>query len=70
MNGNGSTSAAEPEDQQVAAQQHRGRAGRILSPRSASGISAMMISALKITADSTALAGECRRMMLSASSCG
>ena len=40
------------------------------TPRSASGTSAMMISALKITADRIALCGECSRMMLSAPSSG
>ena len=43
--------AAEAVDEQVAAQDRaRRRAARYFTPRSASGISAMMISALKMTA--------------------
>ncbi len=44
--------------------------GRYCTPRNASGISAMMISALKMIADRIALSGLCRRMMLSTPSCG
>jgi hypothetical protein len=38
---------------------------RNLTPRNASGMSATMTRALKITAESTALVGLCRCMMLS-----
>src|SRR5215510_6746932 len=44
--------------------------GRYFTPRSASGISAMMISALKITADRIADCGVARCMMFSAFSTG
>ena len=50
--------AAEAVDQQIAAQQRRGADGRYATPRSASGISAMMISALKMIADRIALCGD------------
>ena len=43
---------------------------RYFTPRSASGISAMMISALKITAESIADSGVFRCMMFSAFSTG
>jgi hypothetical protein len=43
---------------------------RCFTPRSASGINTMMISALKITADRMALFGVARRMMFSLSSTG
>ena len=45
-------------------------AGRKRTPRSASGMSATITSALKITAESTALSGLCSFMMLSELSCG
>src|SRR5215468_3663691 len=45
-------------------------AGRYVTPRNASGISAMMINALKITLARIADCGECSRMMLSARSTG
>ena len=49
---NGDDQAAEPVDQQVAAQDRGGaRWARNFTPRSASGISATMISALKMTAE-------------------
>jgi len=38
--------------------------GRYFTPRSANGMSRTMMMALKMTADSTALCGECRRMTL------
>jgi len=44
--------------------------GRYRTPRNASGISATMISALKMTADRIADCGECSRMMFSLSSPG
>ena len=63
--------AAEPVDQQVAPQQRRGADRRDRRrPCSASGISAMMISALKMTADRIALCGVASPMTLSACSCG
>ena len=49
--------AAQAVDQQVVAQQRRGADGAVAHARSASGISATMISALKITADRIALRG-------------
>src|SRR5678816_4463403 len=45
-------------------------AGRYLTPRSASGMSAMMMSALNTTLAKIADCGECSRMMLSALSAG
>ena len=39
--------------------------GRYFTPRSASGISRMMMIALKMTADRMALDGDARRMTLS-----
>ena len=63
--------AADAIEQQVAPQQRRrAQSARYLTPRSASGISATMMSALKITAESTALCGVASRMTLSACSCG
>ena len=63
--------AAEAVDEQVAAQQRAGADGAILArPCSASGISAMMMSALKMIADRIALSGVASPMMLSAPSCG
>ena len=44
--------------------------GRNRTPRRASGISAMMTSALKMTADSTAVCWLCSPMMLRLFSCG
>ena len=49
---------AQAVDQKVAPQQHGGPKGRKRTPRKASGISAMMMSALKITALRMALRGD------------
>ena len=57
--------SAEAVDQQIAAKHRPALTGLYCTPRSASGTSAMMISALKITAARTALWGECSPMMLS-----
>ena len=58
---NGDDDPAHAVDQQVAAQQRRGRrSGGTCTPRRASGISAMMIKALKITAERMALCGVAR----------
>ena len=61
---------ADAVDQQVVAQHGRGTERLVATPRIASGISATMTSALKMTAESIADCGVARRMMLSASSCG
>ena len=67
MNGNGITGPPTPYTRMLQ------RSVTAAAPRAGAAqrdwISAMMMSALKITADST-LAGECSRMMFSASSCG
>ena len=60
--------AAEPVDQQVAAQQRRRADRPVLDALRASGISAGMISALKMIAEMIALSGVPRFMTLSASS--
>ena len=62
--------AAQAVDQQIAAQQCGRPIGRYLTPFSASGMSAIMISALKMIADRIALCGVANCMTLSAPSCG
>ena len=58
---------AEAVDEHVfAAARRLRRAGRYETPRKASGISAMMMSALKITAERIALCGVARCMMFNA----
>ena len=57
--------AAEAIDQQIASQQRPAPIGRYATPFSASGISAMMISALKMIADRIALCGVASCMTLS-----
>src|SRR6266496_4620503 len=56
--------------EQVPTEQRGGAYGRYLTPRRAKGISAMIIRALKITADKIADCGVARRMMLMTFSCG
>ena len=60
--------AADAVEQQVAAQDAAAPSGRYSTPRSASGTSAMMTSALKMTAERIALCGVASRMTLSACS--
>ncbi len=55
----GNDDAAEPVDQQVAPQQRPGADRPIGDPFSASGMSAMMISALKTTEANIGDSGEC-----------
>ena len=58
--------AAEAVDQQVAAQERGGADRPVGHPSNASGISAMMISALKMIADRMALCGVASCMTFSA----
>ena len=51
--------AADAINEQIPAEQAAALMGRYFTPRRASGIKATMISALKITAASTALCGVC-----------
>ena len=66
----GNDDAAQPIDHQVAAQKRAGTDGPIRDALQASGISATMISALKMIADRIALCGLARCMTLSTASCG